>query len=138
MGTVERIFQAIIFEVIALSIVIPTSVIIGGFDTKNMAIVSAALSLFAMIWNYIYNILFDMLVGTNRSTRRIMIRMTHALGFELGMIALTLPAITWYLNITWLVAIILEAGFLIFILVYTLAFNWLYDRYQPYQKWMIK
>ena len=65
-------------------------------------------------------------------------RIIHSCGFEFGMVAITLPVIAWYLNISWFEAIILEAGFLTFILVYTFIFNWLYDRYQPYKKWFGK
>ncbi len=138
METIERIFQAILFEMIVLSILIPTSVIIGGFKAEKMIVVAIGLSLFAVFWNYIYNIIFDNFMGRNRSERGLAARCIHAVGFELGMIAITLPVIAWYLNITWIAALILEAGFLIFILVYTLIFNILYDRYQPYQKWFSK
>ena len=138
METIERIFQAILFEVIVLAIIIPTSVIIGGFDAGKMTIVGIGLSFFAMLWNYIYNIIFDKVMGFNRLKRSLAIRCIHAVGFELGMIVITLPVIAWYLNITWLSAITLEAGFLVFILVYTVIFNWIYDRYQPYQKWLNK
>lgn len=138
MGTIERIFQAILFELIALSIVIPTSVMIGGFGTGKMAIVGIGLSFFAMFWNYIYNMIFDKVAGFNRLERGLLIRVSHAIGFELGMVVITLPILAWYLEITWLAAALLEAGFLVFILVYTLIFNWVYDCYQPYKKWFNK
>ena len=54
------------------------------------------------------------------------------------MVIVTLPTVAWYLNITWLSAILLEAGFLIFILIYTFVFNWLYDTYQPYKTCFVK
>ncbi|WP_082354177.1 chlorhexidine efflux transporter [Marinagarivorans algicola] len=54
------------------------------------------------------------------------------------MIVITLPALAWYLAITWREAIFLELGFLVFILIYTFIFNWLYDTYQPYKKWCCK
>ncbi|MBU3003930.1 PACE efflux transporter [Paraglaciecola arctica] len=136
MKTIERVFQAFLFEVIALAIVVPTSAIIGGFATGKMAIVGVALSTFAMLWNYLYNILFDKIAGANRLTRGVIIRMIHACCFELGMVVITLPVLAWYLEITWIAAIVLEASFLVFILFYTFIFNWLYDNYQPYQ-WFV-
>ena len=131
----ERVFQAIFFEVTALAIVVPATVVIAGFETQKMMIVGMGLSMFAMFWNYIYNIVFDNLVGHHRIDRGLWVRMSHALGFELGMVVITLPVLAWYLNISWLAAVTLEAGFLIFILIYTFVFNWVYDRYQPYKKW---
>lgn len=136
MNTIERVYQAIIFEVIALAIVIPTTVFIAGYETDKMAIAGIALSLFAMLWNYVYNIVFDKIAGYDRVKRGLAIRIIHAIAFELGMIVITLPALAWYLNITWLEATMLEAGFLVFILIYTFIFNWLYDRYQPYKRWV--
>jgi len=47
----------------------------------------------------------------------------------------TIPLVSWYLSLSLIDTLILEAGVLIFILIYTAVFNWLYDIYQPYQKW---
>ncbi|MBR7889484.1 PACE efflux transporter [Marinomonas sp. A79] len=138
MKTVERVFQAILFEVLALMLAIPLMVIIGGVDAAKMTVVGIGLSLFAMLWNYIYNIVFDKVIGYNRLERGLVTRILHAFGFEFGMLFVTLPFMAWYLGITWLAAIALEAGFLIFIFVYTIVFNWAYDRYQPYQRWFIR
>ena len=138
MNTLERIFQALIFEMIALFIIVPASVYFGGFATGKMAIVGIGLSIFAMLWNYIYNIVFDKIAGHNRKDRSLLTRVTHACGFELGMVVITLPVLAWYLNITWLGAAALEAGFLVFILIYTYIFNVLYDKHQPYKKWVNK
>ena len=109
-------------------------VIMGGVDAAKMTVLDIGLSLFAMLWNYIYNVIFDKLMGFDRLERRLEVRVIHTAGFELGMLLVTLPLMAWYLGITWLAAAMLEAGFLIFIFVYTIVFNWLYDRYQPYQK----
>ena len=138
MKTIERVFQAVFFEVCMLAIMVPLSAIITGFSAGKMITVSIALSIFAMLWNYIYNIIFDKLMGGNRIDRSVVVRGIHASGFELGMVIITLPVLAWYLKIPWLAAITLEAGFLIFILLYTFVFNWLYDRYQPYKRWFSK
>ena len=138
MKTIERVFQAVFFEVCMLVIMVPLSAIITGFSAGKMITVSIALSIFAMLWNYIYNIIFDKLMGGNRIDRSVVVRGIHASGFEFGMVIITLPVLAWYLKISWLAAITLEAGFLIFILLYTFVFNWLYDRYQPYKRWFSK
>tara|TARA_R110002153_G_scaffold68547_8_gene182035 strand:+ start:15808 stop:16239 length:432 start_codon:yes stop_codon:yes gene_type:complete len=135
MRAMERIFHAVFFEVTTLAIVVPVTTLIAGFETKKMLIVGIGLSMLAMFWNYIYNIGFDKLVGPHRIERGLKVRVAHAVGFESGMIVIALPVLAWYLNISWLAAVTLEAGFLVFILIYTLVFNWLYDRYQPYKKW---
>lgn len=138
MKSIERIFQAILFEVIALCIIIPLMIVTAGFDAIKMTTVGIALSLFAMLWNYVYNLIFDKLLGFNRLERKLLLRVSHAAGFEFGMVIITLPVMAWYLDITWLAAAMIEVGFLLFIFAYTIVFNWIYDRYQPYQKWFIR
>lgn len=138
METVERVFQAVVFEVATLAIVVPTSAFITGFESDKMLVVSIASTVFAMLWNYIFNIGFDKIAGENRAERGVVVRVAHAISFELGMLIVTLPLLAWYLNITWLAAIFLEAGFLIFILIFTFIFNWLYDKYQPYKSFFGK
>lgn len=135
MNTLERIFQAVMFEIVALVIILSTMVIFVGAEKGKMSVVGIGLSLFATVWNYVYNIIFDKLAGHNRAQRSLITRMVHACGFELGMIVITLPILAWYLGISWLAALALEAGFLVFILIYTYIFNLLYDKYQPYKKW---
>lgn len=131
----ERVFHAVSFEVIALAFIVPVSAMLVEQNSTDMLIVSICLSLFAVFWNYVYNILFDKLNGSDRVERKIGIRVVHALGFEGGMLFFTIPLVSWYLSLSLINTLILEAGVLGFILVYTAVFNWLYDVYQPYQKW---
>ncbi|MGI2037457.1 PACE efflux transporter [Shewanella frigidimarina] len=131
----ERVFHAVSFEVIALAFIVPVSAMLVEQNSTDMLIVSICLSLFAVFWNYVYNILFDKLNGSDRVERKIGIRVVHALGFEGGMLFFTIPLVSWYLSLSLIDTLILEAGVLGFILVYTAVFNWLYDVYQPYQKW---
>tara|TARA_R110000796_G_scaffold248152_1_gene374659 strand:- start:2100 stop:2525 length:426 start_codon:yes stop_codon:yes gene_type:complete len=131
----ERVFHAVSFEVIALAFIVPVSAMLVEKNSTDMLIVSICLSLFAVFWNYVYNILFDKLNGSDRVERKIGIRVVHALGFEGGMLFFTIPLVSWYLSLSFIDTLILEAGVLGFILVYTAVFNWLYDVYQPYQKW---
>ncbi|MBB1426591.1 PACE efflux transporter [Shewanella frigidimarina] len=131
----ERVFHAVSFEVIALAFIVPVSAMLVEKNSTDMLIVSICLSLFAVLWNYVYNILFDKLNGSDRVERKIGIRVVHALGFEGGMLFFTIPLVSWYLSLSLIDTLVLEAGVLGFILVYTAVFNWLYDVYQPYQKW---
>jgi len=130
----ERVFHAVSFEVIALAFIVPVSAMLVEQNSTDMLIVSICLSLFAVFWNYVYNILFDKLNGSDRVERKIGIRVVHALGVEGGMLFFTIPLVSWYLSLSLIDTLILEAGVLGFILVYTSFFNWLYDVYQPYQK----
>ena len=134
MQTKERIFHAITFEAIALAIIIPGTAMITGKATGDLAIVGVGLSLFTVVWNYFYNVLFDRWFGSDRSSRSLAMRIGHTFGFEAGLIFLTVPTIAWFFQISIGAALLLEAGFLVFFFFYATGFNWCYDRLQPYKK----
>ena len=133
MSVKERIFHAVVFELTALTILIPLSALITGQGSGDLAMVGAGLSLLAVVWNYQYNILFDRLFGSDRSGRSAKIRLLHTTGFEGGLVFVSIPAIAWILEITLWQALILDIGFLVFFFIYTMVFNWCYDKWQPYK-----
>ncbi|MDE1332075.1 PACE efflux transporter [Vibrio aestuarianus] len=133
MSVKERIFHAVVFELTALAILIPLSALITGQGSGDLAMVGAGLSLLAVVWNYQYNILFDRLFGSDRSGRSAKIRLLHTTGFEGGLVFVSIPAIAWILEITLWQALILDIGFLMFFFIYTMVFNWCYDKWQPYK-----
>ncbi|GAB2664506.1 PACE efflux transporter [Vibrio panuliri] len=135
MQTKERIFHAITFEAIALAIIVPSAALLTGNATGELAIVGIGMSLFTVVWNYFYNILFDRWFGSDRSNRSLAKRVGHTFGFEGGLIFFTVPTIAWFLQISLWGAVLIEAGFLIFFFFYATGFNWAYDRVQPY-KWL--
>ncbi|NOJ20768.1 PACE efflux transporter [Vibrio jasicida] len=130
----ERIFHAILFELFALAMIIPTASLVTGKGSSDLAVVGIGLSLYTVVWNYIYNLYFDKWFGSNREERSLMVRIGHTVGFEGGLIFITIPVIAWFLQITLLQALALEAGFLIFFLFYATGFNWVYDKVKPYGK----
>ena len=127
MSTKERIFHSLLFEVIALILLIPLGSLISNIDMKSMTGLAIGLSLTAMFWNYVYNLIFDKYFGGNRIDRSLVMRIGHAIGFEFGLLIVTLPAIMWVLNIGFINALILDMGMLIFFIVFAMMFNWCYD-----------
>ncbi|EJC7017399.1 hypothetical protein BBM20_02990 [Vibrio parahaemolyticus] len=130
----ERIFHAVLFELMALAIIVPTAALITGKGSSGLALVGIGLSLYTVVWNYIYNLYFDKWFGSNRADRSLAMRLGHTIGFEGGLIFISIPVIAWFLEITFLQALMLEAGFLVFFLFYATGFNWLYDKVQPFGK----
>ncbi|MBD1564759.1 PACE efflux transporter [Vibrio sp. S12_S33] len=138
MSVKERIFHAVVFELTALAILIPLSALITGQGSGDLAMVGAGLSLLAVVWNYQYNILFDRLFGSDRSGRSAKIRLLHTTGFEGGLVFVSIPAIAWVLESTLWHALILDIGFLVFFFIYTMLFNWCYDKWHPYKLWSLR
>jgi uncharacterized membrane protein len=134
MNVKERIFHAMLFEVTALTIIISAASMLAGVKSTSMMAVGIGMSVFTVIWNYFYNVLFDKLVPGCRTQRTLAVRVGHALGFEGGLIFFTIPAISWALGVTLWTALVIEAGFLVFFFFFTAAFNWAYDKWAPYQR----
>ena len=127
MSTKERIFHSLFFEIIALSLLIPLGSLFSDVDMGNMTGLAIGLSLTAMCWNYVYNLMFDKKFGTNRIERSVALRIGHGFVFELGLLFTTLPAIMWILNMDLITALILDMGMIIFFMVFAIIYNWCYD-----------
>lgn len=123
----ERICHAAGFELIALMICAPVGAWLMNKPIFDIGALAIMLSSVAMIWNIIYNSVFDRLWPVTRVKRRLPVRIGHALGFEGGFILIGLPLAAWMLNITLWQALMVEIGFFLFFLPYTMAYNWIYD-----------
>jgi len=123
----ERFFHALLFEVIALLLLTILAVMVTGDDIAKMSGLAIALSMIAMVWNFVFNILFDKLYGADRSSRTLGQRMQHGIGFEFGMLVFSFPVIMWVLQLDLLSVFLMDVGAMVFFLLYTIAFNWIYD-----------
>lgn len=127
MSTKERILHSLLFEIIALAILLIASKIFTQQDTTTVGGVAITLSLIAMVWNYIYNLGFDNLFGADRLSRKLMMRIGHGVGFEAGLIFATVPVLMWILQLDFMTVLILDLGLVMFFLIYSIIFNWCYD-----------
>ncbi|EGC3135424.1 multidrug/biocide efflux PACE transporter [Salmonella enterica subsp. enterica] len=123
----ERIFHAVCFEGIATAILAPTTAWLMQRSVLEMGGLTILLATTAMIWNIIYNALFDRLWAAHQVRRTAKVRALHALGFESGFIVIGVSIVAWVLNVSLLQAFTLEIGFFLFFLPYTMLYNWAYD-----------
>ncbi|WP_145535245.1 multidrug/biocide efflux PACE transporter [Yersinia thracica] len=123
----ERIIHAVGFEVIAISICAPVGAWLLDRSILQMGTLTVLLSSVAMLWNIIYNSLFDHFWPVSRVAKTLRVRAFHALGFESGFILIGLPIAAGVLGVSLLQAFILEIGFFLFFLPYTMFYNWVYD-----------
>lgn len=123
----ERILHAIGFEALAVLISAPAAAWLLNKSIFEMGTLAILLSTTAMVWNIIYNTTFDRLWPVSRIARTMKVRVCHALGFEGGFILIGLPIAAGWLGISLLDALMLEVGFFLFFLPYTIAYNLLYD-----------
>lgn len=101
----------------------------GAHNSLPVAVVS---SLVALIWNFIYNTLFEKWEQRNNvRTRNIFLRIVHAVGFEGGLVLLLIPLFMWWYAVGPLMALRMEVALLLFFLIYTFIFTWLFDLVVP-------
>ncbi len=128
MTTRERLLHSLLFELIALAIVVPAGILLTGAGAGHMTLTAIGLSLAAVAWNYVYNLMFDRAFGANRIARGWGLRVAHGVGFEAGLLVVTIPVLMWSLGLSALDALIMDIGFVVFFLLYAIAYNWVYDQ----------
>ena len=128
-STGDRLRHVTLFEIIGLALVTPLGV--WAFDRPYVEIGAVAIgsSVVATAWNYGYNLAFDTVLMRLRGTtwKTVPLRIFHACLFEAGLIVVLMPLIAWYLGISLWHALVMDAGFAAFYVVYAFVFNWIYD-----------
>ena len=123
----ERIFQAIGFELLAILICTPLLAWIMDKPMLDMGAVTTAMAALALAWNVVFNGMFDRLLRRWAIVHNAWVRVVHALLFEGGLVALGVPLIAWWLNVSLWQAFVLDIGVLLFFLPYTYVYHWAYD-----------
>ena len=125
----RRVLQAVLYEVFAIAFVGP--VLSLAFDKSATSALGLAffLSSIALIWNYVFNSIFERWesrqVIKGRSFLR---RLAHGTGFEIGLVFLLIPVMSLWLEITPLEAFFANIGLLAFFFFYAIGFTWVFDR----------
>lgn len=129
----DRIRQAVSFELIGLATVTPLGSWIYGFPLLDIGTISVISSLVATCWNYVFNFIFDHALRYWRGTtaKTLPLRALHATAFELGLLLILLPIFSWWLDLGYVEAFMIQLSFALFYLVYTIVFTWVYDRVFP-------
>lgn len=128
-GIKRRIVYLGLFESLAILLSATGLFFIMGVSPAHAGTLSVVASAVAIVWNLLYNMAFE--AGEARfgvKGRSILTRVVHALGFELGLVAVLVPVIAWMLGITLIEAFLLDLGLIVFFLFYTFLFNLAFDR----------
>ncbi|MFA0087830.1 PACE efflux transporter [Vibrio sp. 10N.261.51.F12] len=134
-SAMDRVRHTIFFEMGMLISALP----IGMFfiEAKPHAIGGTiiVLSLIAMLWNAIFNYLFDhwMVCKFGSAKKAGGQRIVHSILFEIGLIILTIPILSWTLDMSLLEALYTDIAFVIFALFYSYFYNMVYDHVFPFE-----
>ena len=124
----ERALHALLFEIIGVLLFAPLLAWLMGHSLAKMGAMTVMISTVAMLWNMLFNAMFDNLRRKLGFKLSIGARIGHALLFEGGLILVIVPLAAWWLSISLLEAFWLDIGLLLLFLPYTLVFNLLYDK----------
>jgi uncharacterized membrane protein len=124
---VERIFQAIGFELLAIIICTPLLAWIMDKPMLEMGAVTVLIAMLALGWNVVFNGFFDRALKRLNVAHNGWTRVVHALLFEGGLIVMGVPLIAWWLSVSLWQAFLLDIGVLMFFLPYTYVYHWGYD-----------
>ncbi|MGE8306102.1 MULTISPECIES: multidrug/biocide efflux PACE transporter [Pseudomonas] len=128
----ERMVHAVGYEVFAVLLCAPLLSWVLGKSLATAGGLAVTLSVIAMAWNVAYNALIDRIVQTERVAWKPWTRVAHGLGFEAGLVVWCLPVAAWMLDISLLQAFMVELGFFVIILPYTVLYNWAFDKARHY------
>jgi uncharacterized membrane protein len=125
----RRVVQAVLYETFAVLFV--STALAWAFREPTGSAVGLALltSGIALVWNVAYNSLFE--AWERRQTvreRTWQRRVLHGIGFEGGLALLLVPVMAWWLQTSLWLALVADAGLLVFFFFYTIGFTWVFDR----------
>lgn len=123
----ERFFHALGFEVMAIAICAPLGAWLLDYSLVHVGALTLMISLVAMVWNMIFNAVFDSAQNRLGFKRTIFARAVHAVLFEIGLILAVVPMAAWWLGIGLWEAFVLDIALVLLFLPYTFGFNWAYD-----------
>ncbi|WP_336140823.1 PACE efflux transporter [Erwinia sp. CGal63] len=123
----ERVFHSILFEVVANILIALMLAVILAVPVTKSAVLAALSACTAMLWNVIFNRLFDAVQQRTGFSRNLLARIAHAVLFEAGLLAVLIPVTAWWFNVSLVKALALQIALVAFFLPYTVVFNYLYD-----------
>ncbi|RJG50489.1 PACE efflux transporter [Motilimonas pumila] len=129
----DRTRYAVSFELIGLGIIMTAAWLFTDMPVSSFGITAIIMSLLATFWNALLSYGFDRYLTKQQghTNKTAMQRVCYALGFEAGLIIITVPIIALVLEVTWLQAFLIDLGIITFFLFYAYGFSWAYDRIFP-------
>ncbi len=128
-GVKRKVVYVSLYEGVAIVVATLGLAGMSGQSMDSAGAVAVAASVIAVAWNLLFNTLFEAWearqVVKGRNWQR---RLAHAIGFEGGLIAALVPLIAWWFKTTLWQALLMDLGLVVFFLVYTFVFSWVFDR----------
>ncbi|WP_204374541.1 PACE efflux transporter [Leucobacter musarum] len=100
-----------------------------GHGGEASTVTAILVSTVATLWNYLWNTVFEAFERRTGATGRgVRARAMHAIGYEGGVLLVTIPLVAALLGIGLFEALAIEGGLLVFFLAFTVVYTWAFDR----------
>ena len=132
MSAIERVFHAVLFEVLAVSLSILGLSIFTSHEVSALSGTMILIATIAMVWNFIFNGVFDKFATGAKEKRTFAVRILHVVLFEGGLLLVTVPLMAWILKVGIWEALVMDIGVTIFITIYAFVFNYCYDHLRAF------
>ncbi len=132
---IDRVRQVLLFEIGGLVLITPPFVWLTGVSPLESLGLLAMIAAIAAVWNALYNTSFDWvegrLTGRTADRRPVPLRVFHAVGFEGGLLLVSLPVVMAWTGMGWVDALLADVGLAVAYVIYAYVFNLGYDRVFP-------
>lgn len=134
----DRVRQVIAFEIGGLLLITPPFAWASGVAAGDSLGLLALVALIAALWNAVYMTAFDWvegrLTGRTADLRGKLARVVQAIGFEFGLMLISLPIVMAWTGMGWIDALLADVGLALAYAAYAYVFNLAYDRVFPIAK----
>lgn len=134
-STSERLFQAVLYELIAIAFLTPVYSWAFDMPLDNSLATMAMTSLAVIIWAAIYNTIFDRIMyartGRLAHDKTAGLRFLHATLLEVTITFIAVPIIMLMSGVSIWIALLADILFSLIFAVYTYVFYYIYDRLRP-------
>lgn len=128
-GLKRKIVYVTLFELIAVACTTIGLVLLSDHSAEHAGVAAVASSAVAVVWNFVYNALFEAWEARqSKRGRSFARRLAHAVGFEGGLVVMLVPLFAWWLDVSLWHAFMLDIGLIVFFLAYTFIFNLIFDQ----------
>lgn len=128
-GIQRKIVFVSLYELFAIAFSSAGLALLSDSGLGHASVAAVAASVIAVVWNLVYNTLFERWEARQATKgRSVLRRVAHAVGFEGGLVITLVPLFAWWLEISLWQAFVLDLGLIVFFLIYTFVFNLAFDR----------
>jgi len=128
-GLKRKLVYVTFYELIGLCMTTLGLAYLSDTQASHTGPLAVMITTIAMIWNLIYNTLFEYWESRQATRgRSVARRVVHAVGFQLTLVIYLIPLIAWWLDMSLVDALLVDMAFIVLVPCYTFVYNWAFDK----------